>query len=84
MNRPNIAGKSHPLALPNDLPSLAAAKHRDTFWLKQSFEGQESGLGPAWPEHVTRDDVPLDFAGSLPNALHPGIAPNTLQRKVGH
>src|SRR5258707_8762316 len=36
------------------------------------------------PQEVARDDVALDLAGAVPDALDPCIAPQALERQIVH
>ena len=40
--------------------------------------------GPAGTKQFAADDMALDFGGPFPDALHPGVTPNTLKRQIVH
>ena len=46
--------------------------------------GSISGLGAQWPQQFAGDDVALDFAGAVPDALHAGIAPEAFDGQIVH
>src|SRR5262245_34897744 len=45
---------------------------------------QKSCSSPHRPQKRARDDVALDLAGAFPDAFHPRVAPDALERQIVH
>ena len=79
MDRPNFASEAKLLALPDYGSRGRTTDDGDALRVEQSGKVHH-GLAAEFAKQPTGNDVPLNFAGAIPDAIYPGVAPHSFKR----